>query len=325
MLNHENARVLIPPGVEQAKKGFVLDIPAGRGKCPPGVQAKGKHTLVVDTDWITKQPNGWLPSWSADLESHGCIGHGEAPQFAESLPLDPDAGFHLRYADDIETPVRLQVVSPILRSDDQRELPLEVIAASAETHTVAVKLPTNQLGYETALYEVRPKASGAGFAISPVYAERHIDGQVERGSQPLKDLLHFPPEAAFYRLFIKSGQTDFTALVIASSDRAGLQRDVSSCESNDRMCVTIPRRVAINQMIPVTVNGKEIMMLWGSHLSDAIREGSGPGVSAQPWPGAFSKLSVLRPFRGRLAPVEFDRNTADILSLVLNGGEVITW
>ena len=327
LYNRENARVLIPPGVEQGKKGFVLDIAAGHGRCPPGIRAKGKHTVVaVDRDSITKHPNGWLPSWADELESRGCIAQGEAPQFADSLPLDPDAGFHLRYGDDIETPVRLQVVSPMLRGDDQRELPLEIVAESAETHTIAVKLPANQLGYETALYEVQPKSSGAGFSISPVYAERHIENQVERAPKPLKDLLCFPPEAAYYRLFIKSGQTDFTALVIASPDRAGLQRDVTSCEPNDRMCVTIPHRVAINEMIPVTVNGKDVMLLWGAHLIDAIREGNSARVAAQTWPGtAFRNLSVSRPYRGRLAPVEFDRNSPDILSLVLLGGEVITW
>lgn len=318
--NRENGHVLIPPGVAAAKAGFALDVRAGSGKCPPAIRAHGKRVVVtVDADSMAKHPAGWLKSWAGELESQGCIGRGEASIFAESLPLDPNVGFHLRYADDIETPVRLQVVSPILRGDAAPEAPLEV-SGSGNSLTVTTKAPVNQIGYETAVYAVQPKASGVGFSIAPLYADRHVQQEVEHVGQPAVNHLQFPPAAAFYRLFFKSDQTDFTALVIAGSTRAELEKNVSSCDPSDRMCIAIPRRVAINQVVPVTVNGAEVMVRWGANIAEAIRN------SGEMRPEVvLNRLTVSRLYRGQPRPVEFDRGSPAILGLVLTGGEVISW
>lgn len=320
LLQQEDARVLMPPGVAPAKAGFLLDVAAGRGKCPPEIHPKGRRVIVtLDAASLKKHPDGWLTAWSNQLESQGCIGHGQAARFAESLPLDPTVGFHLRHFDDIEPPAKLQVVSPILRGEARPEEPAEV-TGSGNSLTVTVKAPANQIGYETALYTVQPKSQGAGFTIAPLYADRHVGQEVERATQPDTNFLRFPADAAFYRLIFKSDQTDFTALVVASPTRDGLQRDVTSCAPGDSMCIAIPRLVAINQVVPVTVNGAEIMVVFGANVAEAMRN------AGQFRPeSVLDKLSVSKMYRGRLTPVEFDRHTQGILGLVLTGGEIISW
>jgi hypothetical protein len=37
------------------------------------------------------------------------------------------------------------------------------------------------------------------------------------------------------------------------------------------------------------------------------------------------RLAVRRRYGGKLAPVEFDRNSTEILDLILIGGEKISW
>lgn len=314
LLKQESGQLLVPPGVAQAK--FTVKIAPGHGTCPPDVQVKGKRVLIpAGGDSQAGRPPGWLVM----LESQGCIAPGEATKFAESVPLDPDVAFHLLHGDDIEAPVRLQVVSPILRGETVPEAPLEV-SGSGNSLTLTARAPANQIGYETALYEVEPKAGGVGFSIAPLYADRHLPDKVERVAQPATNYLQFPPGASFYRLFFKSGQTDYTALVIAGSTRAELEKNVASCDANDRMCVAIPRRVAINQVVPVTVNGAEVMVRWGANVAEAIRN------SGEMRPDALlARLHVSRPYRGQPRPVEFDRTSPAILSLVLTGGEVISW
>lgn len=319
LMQRQSARVLVPPGVVESRAGYALDVAVGRAKCPPEIRAKRKHVIVaIDADSLQQRPAGWLTSWAGELESQGCIARGEAAKFAESLPLDSRAAFRLLHPDDIEPPVRVQVISAIQREDDAADGPVNV-SSSGNGLTVTMKAPALR-GYETTLYAVQPKPSGPGFHLTPLYAERHIRESAERVAKPAEDYLQFPPEAAFYRLILKSDQTDFTALVLAAADRPGLDGSVTSCPAKDRMCIGIPRLVAINEVVPVTVNGAEIMVRWGANVAEAIPNSRGMRRET-----LLEKLSILRPYRGRLAVVEFDRGDPAILGLVLEGGEVISW
>jgi hypothetical protein len=337
------ADVLIPPGVARpdlATLTFSVDLAAGHGPCPPSIRVKGKRVFVTVTrDTLLAQPSGWLTKWSAAVESQGCIAPGEAPllaaRIAEALPLDPVIAFHLLYPNDrqsgqvdIAPPVRLQVVSPVLREDDAPDAPILDTSGNGNSLTVTLKSNDNLIGYETAWYAAQSKTDGLGFTIAPLYAERHLKDGTERRAQPATNYLQFPAEAAFYRLFYKSGQTDFTALVIAASTRAepdrrtaALDGAVASCNKlNGALCVAIPRRVAINPMVPVTVNGTQVMVSWGANVAEAIRN------SGERQPEAvLPKLTILRSYNGHPRPVDFDHSSPSILRLNLTGGEVLSW
>jgi hypothetical protein len=344
LIKQESNDVLIPPGVAKpdlARRTFAVDLAAGRGVCPPSIRVKGKRVFVtVIRDMLLQQPAGWLTAWAAGIESQGCIAPGEgsilALRVAESLPLDPALIFHLLYPNnlqsgqvDIAPPVRLQVVSPILRDGAAPDAPILETTGIGNSLTITVKSTDSLIGYETAWYGVRRRASGTGFDIVPLYAERHMNAATatERREQPATNYLQFNSEAAFYRLFYKSGQTDFTALVVAAPTRAELDRRVAVLETraascaqlNNRLCIAIPRRVAINPMVPVTVNSVEIMVAWGANVGGAIRAAGREPEAVLP------SLSVSRPFNGRLTPVAFDHSNRSILRLNVTGGEIISW
>jgi hypothetical protein len=329
--------VLIPPGVAKpdlAKRTFAVDLAAGYGICPSAIRVKGKRVFVTVTrEMLDRQPKGWLTTWSEGIESQGCIAPGEAfilaARIAESLPLDPALAFRILYPEDVVPPVQLQVVSPILRDSaaDTPDAPAE-ISGNGNSLNVTIKSSDNLIGYENALYAIQPKGSGIGFMIVPLYAERHTQQGTERSPQPATNYFQFPSDAAFYRLFVKSGQTDFTALVVAAPTRAELDRrtamldtGTASCDKlNGELCVAIPRRVAINPMIPVTVNGTALMVRWGATVAEAIRN------SGERQPEAvLQKLAISRLYNGHPALVDFDHSSPAVLRLILTGGEEISW
>jgi pimeloyl-ACP methyl ester carboxylesterase len=78
--------------------------------------------------------------------------------------------------------------------------------------------------------------------------------------------------------------------------------------------------MAINAMLPVSVNGQEATVNWGANVAEAIRNA---GVRAPE--SVLSHLSVGKLHNGRLAEVEFDRTSPAILNLILTGGETIFW
>jgi hypothetical protein len=86
------------------------------------------------------------------------------------------------------------------------------------------------------------------------------------------------------------------------------------------MCVAIPKRVAINPMVFVTVNGAEMLFSWGTTVGGAIRAaGKVEPVAVLP------QLLVFKPYRDRMTAVDFDKTDAAILKLILMGGEAISW
>lgn len=323
LTNQGTTDLLVPPGArpDVAKRTLAVGHPATRS-CPA--------RITVTRDMFLNQPQGWLTAWMSNLEAQGCIPRGKGPVLAaridESLPLDPATAYQSLYPKDLIPPVRFEVTSPVVRdANDTRDL-VEVVGGTGLN--LVVKASDNLIGYERALYAVQRKAAGPGFEIVPLRAERHIDRQIEQRTQPETNYLHFPPEAAFYRVVIKSDQTDFTALVVAAPTRAELDRRAALLESgsascatlNNELCVAIPRRVAINAVVPVTVNGAEVMALWGANLAAVIR---GAGVR-QP-EEVLPKLAVSRLYDGRPTALDFDRSNSSVLRLPLMGGEVISW
>ena len=340
--------ILIPPGLAAQPKPQLTVISStapANGDCPqsPGIieVKRRKHHLAftVFPDALAQQQPGWLAQWSSSLETSRCIPAGSAPriaaQIAESVPLPPNSAVHLLHPNgaqsgqvDVGGQMRLQVVSPILNPTLPPETPLFTSAStSASGNGLTVDLKAlNLIGYETAWYAVRPRPPAGGYLISPESAERHIDGQTEKRNQPATNYLRFPPDAAFYRLFYKSGNTDYTAIVLAARTWPELQQNSAaaaggSCANiTPGFCLLIPKRVAINPFIGVTVNGSPVSLAWGSTVADAIRHAGERRPAA-----LLDHLCVERLYKGRPVRVEFNSRDQAVLSLLLTGGEAISW
>jgi hypothetical protein len=338
--------VLVPPGVAQpnvAQRTFNANVAAGNGKCPSTsgpitIKTSGSRIRVTVTrELLLGQPIGWLNEWTADLESQGCIAPGTSPKFAEqiaeALPLNIDQAFHLLYSNqlDLTSQMMIQVLSPIVREGaaaDSPELDPAQTTGKGNSITVNLKSSADLLGYETASYAVQTKAGGIGLSIVPLYAERHIGAEVERRSQPAINYFQFPADASFYRVFYEAQQTEYAAIIIAARTRAELERrtkllgtDMASCEKlNNELCVAVPKQVAINGLVPVTVNGRQTFVAWGTNVGGVIR-----AAGERQENRLLAKLAVYKRYHGKLSGVEFDRASPAIFNLTVSGGEVLAW
>lgn len=343
--------VLTPPGVAgpNVTQNIVQTAARSRATCPGDVRARGRHIkIAVTRDGLNKQPRGWITSWAEDLEAQGCIPDGDAlrlaNQIAQSVPLDMNAAFRLLHPADGKTVqlnpgVRLQIMTPITREG----VPLDAALAEVEgppansvcdantgscSLSLSMKFTDNVLGYEVALYAVQSKDNSPGVSVTPASAERHIGSEVQKAPQPIRNYFDSMKAARFYEVFYKAGQTEFTALLVGGQSKADLERrtklletGVAACETlNNEMCVTVPKRVAINPMVVVKVNGAETTLPWGANLGAAIRAGKEQQPNT-----VLSRLSILKPYADRTAPVEFDPSNLAILNMILMGGENISW
>ena len=85
--------------------------------------------------------------------------------------------------------------------------------------------------------------------------------------------------------------------------------------------MAIPRHVAVNPYLAVTVNGQEVRLEVRSSVRSAIRSGGGPQRAEE----VLAKLQVLKPYGGKMIAVDFDHANPAILDLTLLGGESIFW
>lgn len=335
------SQVLIPPGVAKpdvTQRTFNANVAAGHGQCPSTIQTSGKRIRVtVSRDTLLQQPVGWLNEWAAGLESQGCIAAGTsqklAEQIAQALLLEIDQAFHLLHSSqiDITSQMRIQVVSPILREGVSPDSPiLESVETSGRGNslTVGIKSSANLLGYETALYTVQTKAGGIGVSIVPLYADRHIGAETERRPTPATNYFQFTGNAAFYRVFYEAQQTEFAAIIVAAPTRAELERrtkilatGTASCEKlSDELCFAVPKQVAINGLVPVTINGSQTFVTWGTNIGGLLREAHERQANL-----LLPRLAVYKSYNDKPVAVEFDHANAAIFNLIVSGGEVISW
>lgn len=297
---------------------------------------KNRIVLTVIRDGLAKQPAGWLRAWTAGLEAQGCLATGDGTKLAqlvaESLPLELNTAFRLLHGSqvDIGPHTRLEVVSPVFREGTPpagtAPEPLET-TENGSGLTVIVRATANLIGFETAWYGIRPHAGHAGFSIVPLRAERKVQGKVDPMPAPATNVFAFPPDAAFYRLFYKADQTEFTALAVAARTQAGLEKRTrmleagpASCKTlNNELCLAIPKGVGVNAYIAVIVNGNEVAIPWPATVQSAVQK---DGEDAR---AILSRLVVRKDYGGRLVPVEFDRREHAILGLIVTGGETIAW
>jgi len=249
------------------------------------------------------------------------------------VPLELNAGFRLLHGSEVDVgpQTRLEVVSPVFREGapaGASALETAGVTGTGSELTVTLRASADLMGFETAWYGVQPNRSHAGFSIVPLHADRNIQGKVEPLEGPAENTFPFPADAAFYRLFYKADQTDFTALAVAARSRAELEErtglletGTASCKKlHDELCVAIPKGVAVNAYVAVTVNGQEVTVLWPATVHAAIQ-----AAGERDYRAVLPRLVIRKNYDGRLVGVEFDRSRQAILGMMLTGGESIAW
>ena len=341
-LTQQAARpLLIPPGVAQAsvsQRTFVANVTAGGGKCglePDAValQRKGRRMrITVSRDALAQKPAAWVTRWAGEAETRGCIAPGEARRLAaaivEAVPLDPEIAFRLVFNNNIQAGYidlgpasRLEVVAPILDSGaaapDGSLVETQKVSGEGNRLQLDLKLSPSVRGFETSIYAVEKRSGSDGFLLAPVSVKRNLAGRTEPAPAPLIEYLKFPRSDAFFRLIYKTEDNGVKAVVLGAATQGQLTLD--DCDRG-ATCVTLPKSVAINPVVAVTVNGVEMTFGLGMRIWNAVMAG---GVR-QP-PEVLPTLQVWRPYGAGTAPVEFDRTSQAILNLKLAGGERIAW
>ena len=156
-------------------------------------------------------------------------------------------------------------------------------------------------------------------------AAGRIAGAVERTPEPRTNYFQFRADAACYRIFHRGDQT---IIVVSAPARAeldretrALQQDPAACAGfKPQTCVLAPHNVGINATVVVTVNGKETAVPVGAQVRAAIQAGGERNPDS-----VLPRLTVRKPYDGKLAPVEFDPANREILSMILFGGESLDW
>jgi hypothetical protein len=222
-------------------------------------------------------------------------------------------------------------MTPVLAEGADPDAPLIESSSSVSVNGTRVdidgRFTQSVLGYEMTWYSAEPKTALAGVSVAPMTTERHLNGQTQRVSSPMRNYFQALSPAGFYGVFYKGGQTEFTAIIVGGITRAELDRRIksleagASCETlNTGMCVTIPKRVAINPTVLVTINGAEMFLNWGATVGSAIRAGG-----EQRFSDILPQLRVYKPYRDRLTTLQFLPSDSAILDLILTGGESISW
>jgi hypothetical protein len=185
-------------------------------------------------------------------------------------------------------------------------------------------------GYETAWYNLSArKGGGVGLSLASV-EERTREGRALK-ERPSADLLSLPESARYLRMYFRSwtvaGDRKIALLGAGTTAELGassgpFERDPAGFCAVEKavVCVSVPREVALSAEMRVVANGKAVMVPVGATVRDALKESGVKDAGA-----VLGTLRVLRPYRGDMVTVEFDRTKNTILGLVFLGGESLSW
>jgi len=328
--------VLTPPGVPMAtatQGTFVAAKTAALDACPrdAAVQLdtrKRQLKVTVDRGALEKQTKGWLADWS-----DRCFAPEVRPlmtmRVLEAVPLASGAGYRLMHGDDIHAGYidlapgfRLEVISPIVRPGTPEGEPLVQDAGvdgNDRSLNVTLKASPNLVGHETAWYRLTQKAEG-GSRIAAVSAVATIRGIAMPLEEPGTNHFKFGADSGYYRLFFKPEQQ--RAVIVGVASRAALPLDTDSCgKPGGPECTTMPQHVGVNPYLEVSVNGKPLAV--PAHMPPTV-DAAIRAAKARTQ-DVLATLSIAKPYRGKLAPLMFDRTSRDVLGLVLSGDEEIRW
>ena len=344
---HGGSATLIPPDAKDATVVRAL-LPVGSipkkticGPSPHGlmIERKGGGRLVVTREAIAATTPAELFAWTLALEKQGCIAANEALPLGEriidALPLDLNKRTQLLQGRGDLKPVNsLRVVAPVFKPGTSAQTgPLAEIAsvqqgASPGSVDVEVKPNPAVIGYEIDWYDFVGHAGGPGYRIVPRLAELHVDGKVENRAVPSVSRFQFADAARWYELYMmtKVSANDFDFVVFSAKTSDELQKSVTAFQTDasaflktaDPTTYTVlPHGSGINAYIRVKVNGVALDLPRGNTIRQAFAQAGTDSSTVLP------RLRVQKLHDGKLYPVEWDRQTDQILSLPLEGGEEI--
>ena len=253
-----------------------------------------------------------------ERESKGCFTSAESERLrraiVERIPLPPYLAYSLQLGSysvsgyfDLTPDFRMQITSPIYPT-------------GAKPSTSAL------LGYETANYAFTREGNLTRLRLAS--ATETLIGNVPAEKQTVRNELPFGKSPAHFRLFFKTeeGQSSQVTRAILLSSRSQLRLTEAvahGASSVDDFCATLslsqvscsvlPKNYGVTPELRVRVNQKDAFVRVGG----MVRELLDLDRVANPPPS----LQILRPFHGRLIPIEFDRSSKDILDLVLLPGD----
>ena len=281
-----------------------------------------------------------------DRQTKGCFRPDENTRLrraiVENIPLPPAIAYFFELGSydvtgyfDLTPAFRMLTTSPIYRPDSDQT-------------------PDNLIGYETAHYvfvaDPKPDARGtattsSGFAASSdansdrirlalSRATEVINGNPAVEKQTLRNDLHFPQSAGYFRLVFMADDNAATvritrAILLSAPDQNRLAQAVATRQDSaetfcatlavpDVTCIVFPRNFGVSPELRARVNGQDFYIRVGGFLREVLdlknRDDAPP-----------TTLKVRRPYHGRLVPIKFNPNSRDILMLVLLPGDEITW
>ena len=257
------------------------------------------------------------------LESKGCLtaieGERVRRAIVESLPFPPEIAYFLQLGSydvsgyfDMTPDFRLQITSPIYAAGTQ---------PSASTLT----------GYETANYMFTREGSRTRLRLSSA-TETPVGGTAIEQKTPRNELA-FAKSPAYFRLMFMAEEgasrrvnraillssLDQMKLAQATSRRAASAEEFCATLTDSQVsCTVFPKNFGVSPELHIRVNQKDAFVRLGGMVKEVLDL---EDADAGPPPS----LQILRPFRGHLIPIEFDRSSKDILNLVLLPGDQITY
>ncbi|GEM_PF-4358944 len=319
------ACALDKPGIRLQWKGKAARVHADSAALAPlpgtvlqgvggGAPGQLPADIIVRTNWFQ---DAFKPAL-VQQEHEGCIAAQDAPRLTQrlidSMPLPSSASYRLRYGEyimagyfDLEPQFRLRAVEPIREKG------------------VAV-------GYLTSFYLLHAAAQG-GVTVSAGQSESNVRGAITTGIAADHEVMHLPAGATYLRFFFRSWSVDQDRKIalLAAPSAADLEKATKDFEASPESycavagqkgaaCISVPKDMVIGPELKVRANGKDEYVPVGGNIADLMR-----GAGVRDPMAKTATLKVTRPYEGKLAPVEFDHSKSSILSLVLIGGEELTW
>lgn len=317
--------VIVPPrvkdaSVQQSSIRLAANVAASPCVAGSGLHVAGK-TLVVSRAIVAAATADDVDRWAACFDS----------SLVDAVPLDLSKRRALVTTSALKGFSSLRVVSPVFRagvdpaSPVVMDEPAEVTGTSASI-TIGLKSNPDLTGYEVAWYDVQPRSDGPGLRIVPRGAEVHVNGEVENKPAPAVNRFDFSTDARWFRYFVMtrvtSEKNDHNIVLIGASSAtqlegrtAAFRKDATGYlqSAEPKSYAALSGAFGVNPYIRIKVNGEERDVSPGATVGQVIDRSH------------LANLKIIKPYRGKMAPVQWDRTNEDVLSLPLEGGEELSW
>src|ERR1700730_688732 len=261
----------------------------------------------------------------AERQAKGCLRAVENERLrraiVEHFPLPPTIAYFLQMGSyditgyfDLTPDFRMQITSPIYPPGTE-----------PSTKTL--------LGYETANYTFVREGPDNRTRLRLASATEVLIGAAPIEKRTLRNELPFSDSPTHFRLLFMAEETasgrisravllsapEETKLMQAVARRANRPDDFCTTLSiTDVKCTILPKKFGVSPELRVRVNQKDAFVRVGGMVQEILD-------LENPKAGPPPSLKVLRPFHGRLVPIDFDPSSTDILRLVLLPGDQITF